>query len=124
MMPARATILIGLLLAPCLLPAQSLEIVSTSDAGAVGESDSGADNVFVEQARPASVSDDGSVVFVTLNVFDAINDDNDLFDVYRRSLDTTTVVSAYHDLFNPFITEGHAEIARFDNSQDTGIILR
>jgi len=122
MMPARATILIGLLLAPCLLPAQSLEIVSTSDA--VGESDSGADSIFVEQARPASVSDDGSVVFVSLNVFDAINDDNDLFDVYRRSLDTTDVVSAYHDLFNPSITEGHAEIARFDNSQDTGIILR
>ncbi|MFM1551539.1 MAG: TolB family protein, partial [Lentisphaeria bacterium] len=124
MMPARATILIGLLLAPCLLPAQSLEVVSTSDAGAIGESDSGADSVFVEQARPVSVSDDGSVVFVSLNAFDAINDDNDLFDVYRRSLDTTAVVSAYHELFNPLMAVGHAETARFDNSQNTGIILR
>ena len=124
MMSARATILIGLLLAPCLLPAQSLKIVSISDAGAVGESDSGADSVFVEQARPASVSDDGSVVFVSFNAFDAINDDNDLFDVYRRSIDTTAVVSAYHDLFNPLMAVGHAETARFDNSQNTGIILR
>ena len=124
MMSARVTILIGLLLAPCLLPAQSLKIVSISDASAIGESDSGADSVFVEQARPASVSDDGSVVFVSFNAFDAINDDNDLFDVYRRSIDTTAVVSAYHDLFNPLMAVGHAETARFDNSQNTGIILR
>ena len=124
MKPAKELILTGLLLVPCLLPAQSLEIVSRTGAGTVGESNSGAESIVIEQARPASVSDDGSVVFVTLNVFDTINDDNDLFDVYRRSLDTTVVVSAYHDLFNPLIPEGHAEIARFDNSQNTGIILR
>jgi hypothetical protein len=56
MKPAKELILTGLLLVPCLLPAQSLEIVSRSDAGSMGESNSGADNTFIEQTRPAATS--------------------------------------------------------------------
>ena len=102
---------------------QSLDIVSRDDSDLIGVLDSGANETFKCQTTPASVNDDGHVVFVTQNGFD-VTDDNPAFDVYQRTTDKTTSVSVYHPIFNPLIGSGHAEIAVSANVQTAGVVLR
>jgi Tol biopolymer transport system component len=103
--------------------AQTLDVVSRGDDSAIGALDSGSSGVFIYQARPVSVNDTGDVVFVTRNSFDG-DDDNTLFDVYQRAGSNTGLISAYSDFFNPFIADGHAEVAAFASGQAVGMILR
>jgi hypothetical protein len=103
--------------------AQTLDVVSRGDDSAIGALDSGSSGVFIYKARPVSVNDTGDVVFVTRNSFDG-DDDNTLFDVYQRAGSNTGLISAYSDFFNPFIADGHAEVAAFASGQAVGMILR
>lgn len=96
--------------------AYELSIVSRGgDGDAVGDADSGSSPVFVEQAFPCPVSNDGAVTFVTAASFDDTYDGNQVLDIYSRTAaGHTELVSVGFDAV------GHAEVV---SSFGTGAVL-